>query len=488
MLPEVSMRAGILPGCPSLERGSREAEVGFEPRTFRSCLGTMLPEGSTRVGILPGCPSLGRGSREAEIGFEPQGPPRELADRKVRGSNPTLAIRLLLPRLRQPDIMEKNKVALWVKKDKDKAFSCSTLPVPSCHATRRKYDGWDTARLPKPRQGKSSGGGRIRTADLQVSNPRSNHFGHLAIWVMKQTLWNYRPSMSTGNEIDFLGDVLSCHATRRKQEGGDTSGLPEPGSRSRNATVWFQPRTFSSVNLYIIHWVTTRFIFPWTCEHALELSPSSEVGCSVQLKACSAARYRSTITPFRCLAAMPPGGSTRAGTLLDCPSLDRGSRVAEVGFGTFRTPALGVKCTEKRLSIINRIRKQISTVVGHLWSYDPNFSHNVTIFCRPYLESCVEAHRTADGRPVVRVVLQVIAFIVLTGVPARTSSKRMCQSFRYNVLMLTTLRRVSVQRCEPDRVHGREILGDMIRRENFIRSDTKKITKRLRIEQRSIVL
>ncbi|KAG5455039.1 Protein disulfide-isomerase tmx3 [Clonorchis sinensis] len=32
--PERSTRAGILPGCPSLVRGSREAEVGFEPRTF----------------------------------------------------------------------------------------------------------------------------------------------------------------------------------------------------------------------------------------------------------------------------------------------------------------------------------------------------------------------------------------------------------------------------------------------------------------------
>ncbi|KER30906.1 hypothetical protein T265_02721 [Opisthorchis viverrini] len=29
------MRAEILPGCPSLDRGSREAEVGFEPQTFR---------------------------------------------------------------------------------------------------------------------------------------------------------------------------------------------------------------------------------------------------------------------------------------------------------------------------------------------------------------------------------------------------------------------------------------------------------------------
>ncbi|KER27456.1 hypothetical protein T265_05494 [Opisthorchis viverrini] len=32
---EESTRAGILPGCPSLDRGSREAEVGFEPRTLR---------------------------------------------------------------------------------------------------------------------------------------------------------------------------------------------------------------------------------------------------------------------------------------------------------------------------------------------------------------------------------------------------------------------------------------------------------------------
>ncbi|GAA55189.1 hypothetical protein CLF_107108 [Clonorchis sinensis] len=37
------------------------------------------------------------------------------------------------------------------------ALSCSTLPMPSYHATRRKHEGWDTARLPKPRQGKSRG-------------------------------------------------------------------------------------------------------------------------------------------------------------------------------------------------------------------------------------------------------------------------------------------------------------------------------------------
>ncbi|KAG5446397.1 hypothetical protein CSKR_113787, partial [Clonorchis sinensis] len=35
MLPEGSKRAGILPGCPNLDRGSQEAEVGFQPRAFR---------------------------------------------------------------------------------------------------------------------------------------------------------------------------------------------------------------------------------------------------------------------------------------------------------------------------------------------------------------------------------------------------------------------------------------------------------------------
>ncbi|KER30629.1 hypothetical protein T265_02980 [Opisthorchis viverrini] len=36
---------------------------------------------------------------------------------------------------------------------------CNTLPVPSCHATRKKHEGLDNARLPKPRQGKSRGRG-----------------------------------------------------------------------------------------------------------------------------------------------------------------------------------------------------------------------------------------------------------------------------------------------------------------------------------------
>ncbi|KAG5447088.1 hypothetical protein CSKR_108814 [Clonorchis sinensis] len=34
--PERCMRCGILPGCPSLNKRSQEAGIGFEPRTFRS--------------------------------------------------------------------------------------------------------------------------------------------------------------------------------------------------------------------------------------------------------------------------------------------------------------------------------------------------------------------------------------------------------------------------------------------------------------------
>ncbi|GAA47720.1 hypothetical protein CLF_100720 [Clonorchis sinensis] len=40
----------------------------------------------------------------------------------------------------------------------------------SCHATRRKQEGWDITRLPKPRQGKSRGKGRVRNTDLPLVN------------------------------------------------------------------------------------------------------------------------------------------------------------------------------------------------------------------------------------------------------------------------------------------------------------------------------
>ncbi|KER28586.1 hypothetical protein T265_13551, partial [Opisthorchis viverrini] len=53
------------------------------------------------------------------------------------------------------------------------SFGCSTPSVPNCHATRSRHEGWDTARLPKPRQGKSGGRGRVRATDLPVNGPCS---------------------------------------------------------------------------------------------------------------------------------------------------------------------------------------------------------------------------------------------------------------------------------------------------------------------------
>ncbi|KAG5446923.1 hypothetical protein CSKR_113874 [Clonorchis sinensis] len=53
-------------GCKEKKRKNRSAVAPFR------CLTAMLPEGCTRAGILPGCPSLDRGNREAEVGFEPR--------------------------------------------------------------------------------------------------------------------------------------------------------------------------------------------------------------------------------------------------------------------------------------------------------------------------------------------------------------------------------------------------------------------------------
>ncbi|KAG5441434.1 hypothetical protein CSKR_107659, partial [Clonorchis sinensis] len=52
---------------------------------------------------------------------------------------------------------------------------------------------------------------------------------------------------------------------------------------------------------------------------------------------------RSAVAPFRCLAALPPGGSTKAGILAGCPSLDKGCRETEIRFEprTFWSPNNG---------------------------------------------------------------------------------------------------------------------------------------------------
>ncbi|KAG5444114.1 hypothetical protein CSKR_101599 [Clonorchis sinensis] len=112
---------------------------------------------------------------------------RELTDRKFRGTNPTSASGLPLSRFGQPDniaalVFPSGGMAARHRKGvtAERFFKitfcgscdccCSTLSVPSCHAIRRKHEGWDIARLPKPRQGKSRGRGRVLNTELNIRN------------------------------------------------------------------------------------------------------------------------------------------------------------------------------------------------------------------------------------------------------------------------------------------------------------------------------
>ncbi|KAG5447653.1 hypothetical protein CSKR_107815 [Clonorchis sinensis] len=52
-----------------------------------------------------------------------------------------------------------------IKPSEKKSFSFNILPVPSCYVTRRNSEVWYTAKLSKPRHGKSRCRGRVRTTE-----------------------------------------------------------------------------------------------------------------------------------------------------------------------------------------------------------------------------------------------------------------------------------------------------------------------------------
>ncbi|KAG5454076.1 hypothetical protein CSKR_112620 [Clonorchis sinensis] len=87
MPPEGSTRAGILSGCPSLDKASRERGVGFEPRTFH-----YRPVATLEKLMIS----------QWLWGETVQWLEREFTDRKVRGSNPTYASRLPMSTTVQP--------------------------------------------------------------------------------------------------------------------------------------------------------------------------------------------------------------------------------------------------------------------------------------------------------------------------------------------------------------------------------------------------
>ncbi|KER32196.1 hypothetical protein T265_01631 [Opisthorchis viverrini] len=68
---------------------------------------------------------------------------------------------------------------ILVSESQQISFSCSTLSVPGCHATRRRHESWDAARSPKPKErGEAEVGFEPRT--FRSVNSRSNHLVHLA--------------------------------------------------------------------------------------------------------------------------------------------------------------------------------------------------------------------------------------------------------------------------------------------------------------------
>ncbi|KER19713.1 LOW QUALITY PROTEIN: hypothetical protein T265_15468 [Opisthorchis viverrini] len=164
-------------------------------------------EASRRVRASSGATSAGRNVSIKGARW-PKWLEREFTDlKKVRGSNPTSATRL--PRSKFGYHQPRH---IYTSHGHRRFLSCPRSPMSigsstaarnrmavfeknrpavepfRCHATLRLHEGWDTARLPKPRQGKSRGRGQVRTTDLLISKfallplgpsrPRSWAFQH----------------------------------------------------------------------------------------------------------------------------------------------------------------------------------------------------------------------------------------------------------------------------------------------------------------------
>ncbi|GAA49329.1 histone H2A [Clonorchis sinensis] len=91
------------------------------------------------------------------------------------------------------------------------SFSRSTLSVPSCHATRRKHDDWDTDTLPKPIQERSRCRSRVRVTDPPClpycCDGVSNTYGSCACKLITAHL-------SAGEVTELAGD-LTIKAKRK---------------------------------------------------------------------------------------------------------------------------------------------------------------------------------------------------------------------------------------------------------------------------------
>ncbi|KAG5452745.1 hypothetical protein CSKR_202287 [Clonorchis sinensis] len=97
------------------------------------------------------------------------------------------------------------------------------LSVSNCHATRRLHEGWDTARLPNPRQGKSRGRGRVQTTDLPCpgGSPQTKNSSAVALF-----------------------QCLTAMPPKGCTRAGILPGCPILDRGGREAEFGFEPRTF----------------------------------------------------------------------------------------------------------------------------------------------------------------------------------------------------------------------------------------------------
>ncbi|KER23322.1 hypothetical protein T265_08768 [Opisthorchis viverrini] len=168
-----------------------------------------LPPPSILAGILPGCPSLDRTSRDAEARFQSQ----------------TVAT--------------------------------------SCHP------GWDTARMPKPRQDESRCRGKVPITDLPLESSWDISSLAKPTQGIQKADSGFKPgvldqytllfSKNRGrSKVSFIS-VPSCHPTRKGKRVRILPDSPSLDRESREAEVGSEPRTLRSVNSQSNHLVHLAF-------------------------------------------------------------------------------------------------------------------------------------------------------------------------------------------------------------------------------------
>ncbi|KER28151.1 hypothetical protein T265_04981 [Opisthorchis viverrini] len=380
----------------------------------------MPPEGSTRAGILPGCPNLDRGSREAEVGFEPR-TSRSVNSRSNHLSHLAhLSVNDLLDLCQAGTIFTNLLTGGSVVRTRPLPldFPCLGLgnlavSQPSCFlhvawqlGTRRRLDLtviWQFVYLGDPLSYTGGRGVRVTLTVSHTSIPSAMVYivaefsrmldlgrtflqnGYPERFVLRHmesplssNLHNpYHELLLEGQIAKLYHQILCVLVCMLAPSIIRWSGImrahnpvslsdrwKEPGSsaialhlarnqschRQRASLHYRTPGTSEPITTGTIQTAGSTTLRPKEtyATSGLELAceksgPTSlfdidyfSVGNTILPLIC---KNRSAVAPFRCLAAMPHEGGTGAGILPSCPSLDRGSREAEVGFEprTFRS-------------------------------------------------------------------------------------------------------------------------------------------------------